>query len=762
MKNKDHFVSGEEYCLKEIFGETWKIVIPDLQRDYCWGNETYDKNKRSQGELVTQFVRGLLYGFGHDSTVSMSLGLLYGYEAPKGQIQLCDGQQRLTTLYLLMGVLYRLTNNSELEHLLMTQFEKEDDQETQLQYAIRESTLYFLSDLVYEYFIKKNETFDSLKKATWYYAEYDLDGSIQSILGAIDGMERLLQECVDVNLLAFSNFVINNLRFVYYDMGDRLHGEETFVVINTTGEPLSATENLKPILIGGIKNEAVRQKYSDEWEEREEWFWKHRDEEKHEMTSDALSRDFYVWYWQLQLLQERMWKKGKAFDINPKELFLKRPDKSEDAEENDSTDRWNGALDNVHKRFEALKLLAETINVNEKFREILAFRQKYARRNDISIFDWLREKSNLDLLLPLISFCEKYAEEPSFQDDIVTFGRRLCKNSFDKEYKRTRKNEDEAYLDWRYVVQIVEQTNGIDELLTFNSLRDGAFAKTINNVRPTCWYDFDEQMKQKYQKEGLDVSALEMNDSLRFDLSVLWGEDGNYAVGEIRKRFENLVALHDCLSDNHVISYDLANFYRLYRLVKGWGSKVGHVSYYTWTAEGIIFGRHDYEASYREEYKDAEFLNLLSESDLSEALKRLVANVYEDKDIDLSADIEPAQYLKIWMLLKVLVVNKEKQKLGYWNDRAIGCNRDMEKNKLNTNCTFSLANSWVGYIWRGGVVKVHKDRYLNPALLDTPLYVPMLSVDYSDFEQGQVPENDLKILDEYLHQIYKGFLTYYK
>ena len=186
------------------------------------------------------------------------------------------------------------------------------------------------------------------------------------------------------------------------------------------------------------------------------------------------------------------------------------------------------------------------------------------------------------------------------------------------------------------------------------------------------------------------------------------------------------------------------------------------MSYYTWTAEGIIFGRHDYEASYREEYKDAEFLNLLSESDLSEALKRLVANVYEDKDIDLSADIEPAQYLKIWMLLKVLVVNKEKQKLGYWNDRAIGCNRDMEKNKLNTNCTFSLANSWVGYIWRGGVVKVHKDRYLNPALLDTPLYVPMLSVDYSDFEQGQVPENDLKILDEYLHQIYKGFLTYYK
>ena len=761
MKNKDHFVSGEEYCLKEIFGGPWKIVIPDLQRDYCWGNETYDKNKRSQGELVTQFVKGLLDGFGHNSTESMSLGLLYGYEAPKGQVQLCDGQQRLTTLYLLMGVLYRLTNNSELEHLLMTQFEKEDDQETQLQYAIRESTLYFLSDLVYEYFIKGNGTADSLKKTDWYYSYYEQDASIQAILGAVRGIEVLLKEQVDINLFDFSNFVIANLRFVYYDMGDRLHGEETFVVINTTGEPLSATENLKPVLIGGITNEEERKRYSDEWEEREEWFWKRRNKEKHEETSDALSRDFYVWYWQLQLLQERMWKKEKAFDINPKELFLKRPDKSEDAEENDTTDRWDGSLDNVHKRFEALKLLAETICGNEKFRKILAFRQKHARRNDISIFDWLREKSNLDLLLPLISFCEKYAEEPSFQDDVVTFGRRLCKNSFDKEYKRTRKNANEAYLDWRYVVQIVEQTNGIDELLTYNSLRDGAFAKTINNVRPTCWYDFDEQMKQKYQKEGLDVLALEMNDSLRFDLSVLWG-DGSYTVGEIKKRFENLVALHGCLCDNPKIPYDLANFYRLCRFVKGWGSKVGHVSYYTWEAEGIIFGRYDYEASCREEYKNAEFLNLLSESDLSEALKRLVANAYEDGDIDLLADVEPSQYLKVWMLLKVLVVNKEKQKLDYWHVRAIGCNRDMEKNRLNTKCAFSLANSWVGYVWRGGVGKVHKDRYLNPALLDTPLYIPMLSVDYSDFEQGQVSEKDLNVLDEYLHQIYREFLACYK
>lgn len=31
-------ISGEAYSLSEIFcGENDKVIIPDLQRDYCWG-----------------------------------------------------------------------------------------------------------------------------------------------------------------------------------------------------------------------------------------------------------------------------------------------------------------------------------------------------------------------------------------------------------------------------------------------------------------------------------------------------------------------------------------------------------------------------------------------------------------------------------------------------------------------------------------------------------------------------------------------------
>ena len=61
-------VSGESYTLSQIFsGENDKVVIPDLQRDYCWG----DPNNN----LVESFVKSLLE---LDKTSKITMGLIYG------------------------------------------------------------------------------------------------------------------------------------------------------------------------------------------------------------------------------------------------------------------------------------------------------------------------------------------------------------------------------------------------------------------------------------------------------------------------------------------------------------------------------------------------------------------------------------------------------------------------------------------------------------------------------------------------------------
>ena len=37
IRNKINFITGETYTLAELFSGNRRIIIPDLQRDYCWG-----------------------------------------------------------------------------------------------------------------------------------------------------------------------------------------------------------------------------------------------------------------------------------------------------------------------------------------------------------------------------------------------------------------------------------------------------------------------------------------------------------------------------------------------------------------------------------------------------------------------------------------------------------------------------------------------------------------------------------------------------
>ena len=55
-KNKINFITGETYTLAELFSGNRRIVIPDLQRDYCWGDETNIKATGEVGDLVFDFV----------------------------------------------------------------------------------------------------------------------------------------------------------------------------------------------------------------------------------------------------------------------------------------------------------------------------------------------------------------------------------------------------------------------------------------------------------------------------------------------------------------------------------------------------------------------------------------------------------------------------------------------------------------------------------------------------------------------------------
>ncbi|UTC57898.1 DUF262 domain-containing protein [Treponema sp. OMZ 305] len=278
------FQTGKEYCLGDIFNGENKIIIPDLQRDYCWGDKA---------GLVENFTDNLIELFVKDKNQHITMGLIYGYEEPSHYLQLCDGQQRLTTLFLLLGLLNKRTENSFEQYIT-------DNKEPRLQYAIRENTLYFLFDLAGNFFAGDNTTLnvEDIRKQPWYFKDYDVDPSIQSMLKALDIIDkRLTSQTIKDKYKAFGEFLIDKIFFLYYDMENRRNGEETFVIINTTGEPLTETENLKPLMLSKITNEEKQKSASKDWEQWEDFFWQNRHKND---TADIGLKEFFRWVVLLQ------------------------------------------------------------------------------------------------------------------------------------------------------------------------------------------------------------------------------------------------------------------------------------------------------------------------------------------------------------------------------------------------------------------------------------------------------------------------------
>ncbi len=285
-------ISGKTYSLEEIFsGENDKVIIPDLQRDYCWGNPL----SSDSDSLVSGFLDTLLK---LDRDRDITMGLIYGYykdEYKPYHLQLCDGQQRLTTLFLILGILNRKCGDNRYKKYLVSDFEwNEDDKETHLLYSIRESSIYFLSDLTAHFFLNNELTLNQVREQYWFINVYGQDPTINSMLAALDTIESKLsavesglnnvEECRE-----FGDLLLKHIKFLFHDMGNRQNGEETFVVINTTGEPLSANQNLKPLII--IENEDYeREGYNTahDWEVMETWFWKKRHRNNNDTSTEGM------------------------------------------------------------------------------------------------------------------------------------------------------------------------------------------------------------------------------------------------------------------------------------------------------------------------------------------------------------------------------------------------------------------------------------------------------------------------------------------
>lgn len=535
-------ISHENYSLSKLFSTPYrKIIIPDFQRDYCWGDKSH--GEKEDKDIVSDFLDTIFEEFSNNDKSDILLGKIDAYENPTDHIYLTDGQQRLTTLYLLIGMLNKKFQETSLKNCLISDFENlQDDQEPYLQYAVRETTVFFLRDLVNEFFMKDNELkVSDIKKQSWFFNEYTLDPSITSMLSALDIIEKKIK---DYNFeINFSLYVIMNIKIQYYNVEDKKHGEERFVIINTTGKSLTVSENIKPILLGNTQNS----EFAKQWEERETWFWKNK--KKDENISDEGVNDFLTWYFKVK-------KQKEDIDVIKEAKYLL---KNNENEEN---------LKKIHSDFKALKKIVSLLE-NEKFQDQFTFINEDKKILNIVDLRNLNLERLHNVLLPLLAFISKFEDtESAYQ-----FLRRLRKNYFD--FKRGHRKQN--YIDWRYVLQIVEKSNSLEKILTFET-NENTISR-IQSVLINNWYNDEEKIKLQLSENKNLIYEWEDHPDFMGYLSPLFNI-AETNIYELENFYTVYLKIHP---KNFTYSQNpkLGNFYRLmqylndgyfeHRTIAGWG-----------------------------------------------------------------------------------------------------------------------------------------------------------------------------------------------
>lgn len=733
--------SGHSYKLTDLFKDDRHIIIPDLQRDYCWGD--YKDEKGKPLELVSGFIDSLNTIFKEKREIK--LGMIYAYEYPKdsNRIYLCDGQQRITTLFLLLGMINRHIESKEIKNFLISEFEMSDDQEPRLQYAIRESTLYFLSDLVCNFFLEnKNSKISEIKRQRWYFNEYDLDPTIQSMISAIEIIENKLSDYEKSKDFAgfanFAKFLLEDIKFFYFDMKDRETGEDMFVVINTTGEPLTATENIKPILIGNIENVEERKTASDLWEKWEKWFWNNKSETEHE--ADQGLNTFFVYYWQIKLLQEKQWKDKKSYDINPFQIFTQYSE-IEANEEND----FAIVLDEINKA-KSIAEIDKYFFAYQKLFDDLQVKVNQSVLNSIKSLDYkkaycLRE-IQINVVLPLIQFKIKYPEE-----SITPFLRRLRKNYYDGQWDKRNEN----YVNWRHLIQLIDKSTSIEDLFCFSDNSNFKNISGILNNNIENWYNTEEQLKDELKKENpLLIETIEDHQDFMGDISFFLFEvhksETKINCINVEKYFNNYTDTIDRIRKEDDSKPILVNYIRLLLLMNNC-NRVRDIKYTSGHFQGVLFSQIENRFHLlKNDFKELCFLGNDDLLKIDFCKKRILKKIRKD-DIFCENNYLVENFIKTWLVLKVVNAEKKNNCISFYDNSVTGvcAYTDADANKLLAEEKFSLGNAICGFGVRRGFGSsgnyVHyannQNIWLNPNVIDTPFSDIAFAPTYRTKEQIQ-------------------------
>jgi hypothetical protein len=247
-----------------------KVVIPPIQRDYAQGRST-GKIPHIRERFLTDIVNVLI----NDTLPTLELDFVYGYvekeisgEKEITRFKPLDGQQRLTTLFLLHWYI----SSKEPINVVDNEFLKK------FTYATREGSRRFCEELTN---FKPSFTYESIDKEIvdqpWFFSAWKSDPTIESMLVVLKAIENKLNaiynQSASVNLWQKLTGISPRIIFHLLPMDDLGLPDDLYIKMNARGKALTDFEHFKSQFSEVLSNDRAKEfnvKIDKQWSDL---FW---------------------------------------------------------------------------------------------------------------------------------------------------------------------------------------------------------------------------------------------------------------------------------------------------------------------------------------------------------------------------------------------------------------------------------------------------------------------------------------------------------
>lgn len=217
----------------QLISNTSKIEIPIIQRDYAQGRVNEKTNK-----IRKRFLKSLINTAIKDEGL-LELDFVYG-NIEKEIFQPLDGQQRLTTLFLLHW--YIAQNLSKLQET-KNEFLK-------FTYETRISSREFCNELVNKgEFLGAGKTIsEQIKDSTWFFLSWQKDPTINAMLTMLNSIEEEIKRHENINLQELWSKLTSEtspIIFHFKELKDIGLTDDLYIKMNARGKELTDFEHFK-------------------------------------------------------------------------------------------------------------------------------------------------------------------------------------------------------------------------------------------------------------------------------------------------------------------------------------------------------------------------------------------------------------------------------------------------------------------------------------------------------------------------------------